>query len=236
MNGLPPLTLKLSTLDPGLKNLYNAVRPTVSIALSLLLITWMELGAFALCIFFAFYMMRAGAFWLVLFFTILLGLLYQMMGNYTPHVMGVRLEETLVGAAIGALVALFVFPTSTSLQIQSSAKIFMESVGTLLDDLKQTDHIDKEKLFLDLYLLEKKYFDFKKVSAPYLVRMPFVKRKITLEFLQKTNELIVDLKTLIYQALSKDFSLSGELNAKLVGKIQSKMEMLSQEDFRWRSA
>lgn len=78
-------------------------------------------------IFFALFGARmAFGFWTASAFTMMLALLFDIMGTLTTHILMLRLEETLIGCAIGAVVSTVVFPTSTSAQIRAGvAKVVL---------------------------------------------------------------------------------------------------------------
>ncbi|MFI9723343.1 FUSC family protein [Streptomyces sp. NPDC052396] len=79
--------------------LHGAVLPTV-----LLL---------AACVFGIFYTAGPSYSWMMFFVTVLAGLLYGLMGVLHPALLGLRLEQTLVGAAAAGLAVALVLPVTT---------------------------------------------------------------------------------------------------------------------------
>jgi uncharacterized membrane protein YccC len=67
----------------------------------------------ALCVFLAFYFLAVSYATMTFFISVVLSLLYSLMGVLTPQLLQLRLEETLIGSIAGAAVAFFVFPTRT---------------------------------------------------------------------------------------------------------------------------
>ncbi len=61
--------------------------------------------------------------------TVMLGLLYGMLGASLDTVLTLRLEETAVGAAAAILVAVFVFPTSTRSQVALSGRAVLVALA-----------------------------------------------------------------------------------------------------------
>jgi hypothetical protein len=77
-----------------------------------------EVGLVFVCLFFALYFLRVSAAGMALFITLLLALLWGLMGLLTPGLLYLRLTETLVGAAAAALVSLVVLPVPTRGQVR----------------------------------------------------------------------------------------------------------------------
>jgi uncharacterized membrane protein YccC len=80
------------------------------------------------CIFAAFYLVAISYSAMTFFITVMLGLLYSLLGTFTPGLLVLRLEETAAGAAAGVLAALVVLPTSTKSMLR-------DAVAGLLDRL-----------------------------------------------------------------------------------------------------
>jgi uncharacterized membrane protein YccC len=82
--------------------------------------------------FLAFYFLQTSYGLMIFFVTIALALLYGLMGMFTPQLLLLRLEETVVGGLSGALVAFLVFPVSTTAGLQSAVAAFMDALNDLL--------------------------------------------------------------------------------------------------------
>lgn len=80
-----------------------------------------ELGLMFACIFLAFYLVRVSYGLMIFWMTILVALLYGLFGFFSPHLLVLRLEETVVGAAAGILVSVLLLPTSTRLRTRETA-------------------------------------------------------------------------------------------------------------------
>jgi uncharacterized membrane protein YccC len=89
-----------------------------------------ELAMIFVCVFVAYYFLQTAYTGMVLALTLLLAALYGLLGRFTPGILYLRLTETIVGCAIGAAVAIFVLPTSTSEKLH--AKVH-ELLGQLAD-------------------------------------------------------------------------------------------------------
>lgn len=87
------------------------------------------LGALALAWYF-FSFSYAG---MVLMITVALGQLYGLLRTFSDEVLVLRLEETIAGAVIGAVVGLAVLPTSTLDTVRTARRTLLDTAADLLD-------------------------------------------------------------------------------------------------------
>ncbi|MGX9671466.1 FUSC family protein [Mycobacterium sp. HM-7] len=90
----------------------------------------LQIVVLVVCVFFAFYLATVAYFWLTFFVTVLLAMLYGLLGNFSAQVLEVRIAETAVGSLVGIASAYFVFSTKTR-------ATFAEKVTDYLDRLEQ---------------------------------------------------------------------------------------------------
>lgn len=86
------------------------------------------------CIFAGFYLMPLSYGAMVFFITVMLGLLYSLLGTFTPGLLVLRLEETAIGAAAGCLAALVVLPTSTRSAMRAATADFLDRLAGFVED------------------------------------------------------------------------------------------------------
>jgi uncharacterized membrane protein YccC len=72
------------------------------------------------CVFLAFYSLQIAYSLMIFWITTMLALLYGLLGEFSVGLLDLRLEETLIGAAVGAVVAFFVFPVHTEIAVRKS--------------------------------------------------------------------------------------------------------------------
>ncbi|PZS38242.1 MAG: FUSC family protein [Pseudonocardiales bacterium] len=84
------------------------------------------------CIFFAFYLVQVSPAGMIFWITMMLALLYGLLGQFSVGLLLVRLEETAAGAAIGVVVAYLVLPTSTRNTVGGNVQTVLDGVGELL--------------------------------------------------------------------------------------------------------
>jgi MFS family permease len=94
--------------------------------------TWSLLVILA-ALFFGIYFMRASYSLMVLGITITVSQLYVQLGEYTNHLLVLRLEETAIGAAVAALAALIIFPIHARQATRVAARDYYARLGDLLD-------------------------------------------------------------------------------------------------------
>ena len=87
-------------------------------------------------IFFALFASRiAFGFWTAALFTLMVAVLFDVLGQLSVQILVLRLEETLVGAAIGGIVGAYVLPTSTRGVIRGALAKFLRTAGSAIEEL-----------------------------------------------------------------------------------------------------
>lgn len=106
-------------------------------------------------IFCGFYLFRISYAYMIFFITIMIGQLYSVLHMFSPGMLILRLEETIVGALIGFVVTLIVVPLSTRDTIRTARNTLFSVLGELLNadademDQKESDQ-DLDELTLNL--------------------------------------------------------------------------------------
>jgi uncharacterized membrane protein YccC len=85
-----------------------------------------QIVVLVLCVFCAFYLVTVAYAWLTFFVTVLLAMLYGLLGDFSVHVLELRIAETAAGGLVGIASAYFIFSTGTR-------STFVEKVGVYLD-------------------------------------------------------------------------------------------------------
>ena len=84
------------------------------------------------CFFLAFYYLQVSYSVMIFFITLALALLYGLTGSFSPELLLLRLEETVIGAAAGTLVAFFVFPVRTETGITAALDKYFDALRNLV--------------------------------------------------------------------------------------------------------
>ncbi|WP_459967644.1 FUSC family protein [Mycobacterium sp. MUNTM1] len=85
------------------------------------------------CLFCAFYFMTVTYSLMTFWITTMLALLYGLLGQFSFGVLMLRIEETAIGAVIGATVAVVVLPTNTRTAIRTDTRAFLTSLSVLIE-------------------------------------------------------------------------------------------------------
>ena len=86
----------------------------------------------ALLFFLGFYFLQTSYGVMIFFVTIAIALFYGLLGMFTPDLLVIRMEETVVGGIAGSLVAFFVFPVSATSGVDTAVSEFMDSLDGLI--------------------------------------------------------------------------------------------------------
>lgn len=93
-----------------------------------------QLGLVVVCVFAAFYLVRVSSALMVFFITVLLAMLYGLLGTFSVAVLELRIYETVAGAAVGIAAAFLVLPTGTRSTVDEKLRGCLDSLDGLLRD------------------------------------------------------------------------------------------------------
>ena len=101
-------------------------------------------GLIVAFVFIGFYYLQLSYAVLTFFVTLVVSLLYGLLGEFTPALLVLRLEETLIGSAAGIFISFVVFPRSTSAVAGAAVEAYFAAFDELLvgalDNLKTGAH------------------------------------------------------------------------------------------------
>lgn len=93
----------------------------------------LQIVVLVVCVFFAFYLATVAYFWLTFFVTVLLAMLYGLLGNFSAQVLEVRIAETAVGSLVGIASAYFVFSTKTRATFAAKVNDYLDQMERVID-------------------------------------------------------------------------------------------------------
>ena len=93
----------------------------------------LQIVVLVVCVFFAFYLATVAYFWLTFFVTVLLAMLYGLLGNFSAQVLEVRIAETAVGSVVGIASAYFVFSTKTRATFAAKVTDYLDQMERVID-------------------------------------------------------------------------------------------------------
>lgn len=85
------------------------------------------------CVFCAFYLVTVAYAWLTFFVTVLLAMLYGLLGDFSVGVLELRIAETAVGGAVGIASAYFIFSTGTRATFVAKVDDYLQRMTDLID-------------------------------------------------------------------------------------------------------
>ncbi len=124
--------------DTAIKALQRSIGTLLGIAFGLVLATLLThhlaiaLLVSVACVFLAFYFLQISYATMTFFISIVLCLVYGMMGVLTFDLLKLRLEETVIGAFAGTLVAFLVLPARTRGALDTAVAKWFEALKELL--------------------------------------------------------------------------------------------------------
>ena len=98
--------------------------------------------------FLAFYFLQVSYSLMIFFVTLALALLYGLLGSFTPELLLVRLEETVLGSVAGTLVAFFIFPARAALGAGTALDGYLKALQELVTAAIARAHGEPEPLHL----------------------------------------------------------------------------------------
>ena len=94
----------------------------------------LQLGLIVVCVFAAFYLVQVSSALMVFFITVLLAMLYGLLGTFSVQVLELRIYETAAGAAVGIAAAFLVLPTGTRSTVEEKLRDCLDSLDDLVRD------------------------------------------------------------------------------------------------------
>ncbi len=101
--------------------------------------TELALGLVLVCVFFAFYAFQVAYGVMMFCITLMLALLYGLVGQFEEHLLLLRLEETAAGAAVGLLVTMTVLPIHEVKAFRAAAREFLLALVNALQQGCEAD-------------------------------------------------------------------------------------------------
>jgi uncharacterized membrane protein YccC len=86
-----------------------------------------------ICVFCAFYLVTVAYAWLTFFVTVLLAMLYGLLGDFSVHVLELRIAETAAGGLVGIASAYFIFSTGTRATLVEKIDDYFDRMTDLID-------------------------------------------------------------------------------------------------------
>ncbi|WP_375771615.1 FUSC family protein [Archangium gephyra] len=127
-----------------------------------------ELAGVFVCIFFGFYLIQLSYAWMVFWFTTLISILYSLLGLFSPGLLYLRIEETLIGAGLGVLIAIILLPEGTTVHIHATARQVLSAVCDYLEEavVNRSKESDPARLIDAARTLDARLRDLRTAARP----------------------------------------------------------------------
>ncbi|GAA1456444.1 FUSC family protein [Williamsia maris] len=93
-----------------------------------------QLALIVVCVFCAFYLVTIANGLLVFFVTVLLAMLYGLLGTFSVAVLELRIAETCVGAAVGIGAAYFILPIRTRETVREKVDSYLDTLDEVISE------------------------------------------------------------------------------------------------------
>jgi uncharacterized membrane protein YccC len=94
--------------------------------------TAIQMIVLVICVFCAFYLVTVAYAWLTFFVTVLLAMLYGLLGDFSVQVLELRIAETVAGGVVGIASAYFVFSTGTRATLVQEVTDYLDKMVDLI--------------------------------------------------------------------------------------------------------
>jgi uncharacterized membrane protein YccC len=129
------------------------------------------------CVFLGIFGSRlAFGFWTAALFTLMIAVLFDILGVLTNTLLVLRLEETVVGAIIGAIIGSFVLPTSTRTTVKTSLAKLLRAISDVLEDLPIENLAARRKLVQGLRDIDYALQALRTAAAPMAGQITVMRR------------------------------------------------------------
>jgi hypothetical protein len=128
---------------------------------------------------FAIYLSRVTfGFWSALLFSAMFALLYDRMGLMTREMLLLRIEETLIGALMGVLVASIILPTSTHAVVREAVGRYLQTMARIINELRKNvpSQFSRRDLIRQLREMDRDLMNIRLMASPIVGRGSLMKR------------------------------------------------------------
>jgi Fusaric acid resistance protein-like len=134
----------------------------------------LEVALIVVLVFVAFWLVAISYTALVLCFTLTIATLYSILGTLSWSLLRLRIEETLAGAVIGAVVAVVVLPRRGSQAVDDDIDAVLGATGDLLDLLTTMDgeRPDQAAVRAAVRAVDQTFQDLRLTIQPTIVGLP----------------------------------------------------------------
>ena len=93
----------------------------------------LQIVLLVICVFCAFYLVTVAYAWLTFFVTVMLAMLYGLLGDFSVKVLELRIAETAAGGLVGIAAAYFIFSTGTRATVVQKVDDYLDLLIGVVD-------------------------------------------------------------------------------------------------------
>lgn len=118
--------------------------------------------------FLAFYVLQTSYSLMIFFITLALALIYGLLGSFTPQLLVLRLEETVVGSIAGVFCAFFIFPARAGQSVATALDKYLNALRELITAARNRAHgaPEPQHLLARSRLLDRAYAELAMAVRP----------------------------------------------------------------------
>jgi uncharacterized membrane protein YccC len=132
----------------------------------------LSVAVLLVCIFSAFYTQRVSYSAMTFFITVMVGMLYDLLGTFSPGVLVLRLEETAIGVAGSVIAAMLVLPTRTRSTVLTALHGYFAALNQELRDAERLlVEADQVSVIADTREVDRAAEGVRNAIAPMLHRL-----------------------------------------------------------------
>ena len=98
----------------------------------------LQIALLVICVFFAFYLVTVAYGWLTFFITVMLAMLYGLLGDFDVKVLELRIAETAAGGLVGIAAAYLIFPTGTRSTLAQKVNDYLDLLTGVVDSATES--------------------------------------------------------------------------------------------------
>ena len=155
---------------------------------------YLTIGLVAVSIFAAFYLVSTSYSAMSFFITLAIALVYGLLGEFTPGLLVLRLEETVVGVGAGIFVSLFVLPMSTRSEAREAMDRFLNSLDDFVGEILSNEGADSARLVISARSLDQAKADVRDAFGPMQSSWTFGRRQ------EKSKRVLLRVAMLVHAA------------------------------------
>lgn len=185
-----------------------------------------------LSVFAGFYLIRASYTLMIFWITVMIALLYRMLGMPSAEMLQIRAEETLLGAIIGIVIATVLLPTRTKPKVEREGRELLEALSDVLAACRRRLRGEEgdEALLERVRELDQHFQTLRQVGQPLAFRPPWSAPRASERWLAVLPLLLYEAHHLVHLSRERtaDAALLEAAWPAATSRLQARIEPLAE--------